>query len=198
MDNRSDSPSAIETIDEELSGRQFRWKNKEDDTELIFNASSSLNTPYHQYNNDADDVGILTQHSPHVTRDFHNEFGDIELKPIRSNQKQHGHPFTRSRPTSERRAKVSYFQTEGGELRFDMGRTDSVWETVETVWDMAPPSLALVCTNFIEDQDPEWRGLDYSVDIGPPPESFNQFILQYDFKVFNREFSIAKGTMDAR
>ena len=47
------------------------------------------------------------------------------------------------------------------------------------------PSLSLCCNNFMEDQDPEWRDLDYGADIGPPPETFCQFVKEYDLHFFN-------------
>ena len=37
---------------------------------------------------------------------------------------------------------------------------------------------------FIEDHDPEWRELDYSVEIGTPPENLCEFIMQYDLRIF--------------
>ena len=37
----------------------------------------------------------------------------------------------------------------------------------------------------MEDQDPEWRDLDYGADIGPPPETFCQFVKEYDLHFFN-------------
>lgn len=45
--------------------------------------------------------------------------------------------------------------------------------------------LPLYAAAFIEDDDPEWRDLDYSVDIGEPPESFCEFVRQYDWKMYD-------------
>jgi hypothetical protein len=44
--------------------------------------------------------------------------------------------------------------------------------------------LPLMAKEFIEDHDLEWRDLDYSSEIGPPPESFWVFMCQYDCRVF--------------
>ena len=44
--------------------------------------------------------------------------------------------------------------------------------------------LPLLAKEFIEDHDLEWRDLDYSSDVGPPPTSFWIFICQYDCRVF--------------
>ena len=44
--------------------------------------------------------------------------------------------------------------------------------------------LPLLAKEYIEDHDIEWRDLDYSSDIGPPPTSFWLFICQYDCRIF--------------
>ncbi len=44
--------------------------------------------------------------------------------------------------------------------------------------------LPLYATSFIEDEDPEWRDLDYSVEIGEPPASLCEFVRQYDWKMY--------------
>lgn len=37
---------------------------------------------------------------------------------------------------------------------------------------------------YVEDEEPEWRYLDYGVDVGPPPTSFCSFLRQYDLGMF--------------
>ena len=49
--------------------------------------------------------------------------------------------------------------------------------------------LPLFAKEFIEDHDLEWRELDYSADVGPPPTSFWVFMCQYDCKVFHSGMS---------
>ena len=49
--------------------------------------------------------------------------------------------------------------------------------------------LPLLAKEFIEDHDLEWRELDYSADVGPPPTSFWVFMCQYDCKVFHSGMS---------
>ena len=44
--------------------------------------------------------------------------------------------------------------------------------------------LPLLAKEYIEDHDVEWRHLDYSSDVGPPPTSFCLFICQYDCRIF--------------
>ena len=44
--------------------------------------------------------------------------------------------------------------------------------------------LPLIVSHYIEDQDPEWRDLDYSIDVGEPPTDFFQFVRQYDWGVY--------------
>ena len=66
----------------------------------------------------------------------------------------------------------------------------------ESIFHMAAPTLAMCCGNYLEDEDPEWRDLDYGADVGPPPESFFQFISQYDlgrFKVKGVEMNHRYG-----
>jgi hypothetical protein len=48
-------------------------------------------------------------------------------------------------------------------------------------------NLHLFANEYIEDHDPEWRDLDYSSDVGPPPKNFCQFILQYDWNIFSTD-----------
>ena len=49
--------------------------------------------------------------------------------------------------------------------------------------------LPLLAKEFIEDHDLEWRDLDYSADVGPPPTSFLLFVCQYDCKVFPKRMT---------
>jgi hypothetical protein len=44
--------------------------------------------------------------------------------------------------------------------------------------------LPLYVSFYIEDDDPEWRQLDYSLEVGEPPKTFAQFVRQYDLGVF--------------
>ena len=173
MENRSDSESVIETIGEEFE-ENLRWKNHDDQTELICNTSSLAG-----HEDEGDEIILSPKRSSN----------SIELRPLRNTKNLHLPQQTRKR--------VSYSREGCGgirEVNFD-GGTMNTWETI---WDIAPPAVALCCTNFIEDEDPEWRDLDYGEDVGPPPESFCQFIMQYDFRVFSHEFSIGKGDMSQR
>jgi len=38
---------------------------------------------------------------------------------------------------------------------------------------------------FVEDEEPEWRGLDYEIPVGKPPATFYSFIKQYDWHMFS-------------
>ena len=177
MDNRSDSPSAIETIGEEFE-ESIRWTNNDDQTDLICNSSSLEN---HEYEGDEDNISVVPARNGVNIDQSHSTDKKRDLLHVPEQQ----------------RARVSYSKKGSGNIRglTNLGVTMESWETI---WDIAPPSVALCCTSFIEDQDPEWRDLDYGTDIGPPPESFCQFMLQYDFKVFSREFRIGPGEMDRR
>ena len=188
--------SIIETIGEEFQEQDSAWgkriHHEDDQTEMILNASPIHLCRHHTYD---DDIAILNE--PQVsTHPSDNVSEGINHK---------GYTYTYERykpiqmpPCQPRRARISYSRSPTfrgiREVNFDGGTMD----TWETVWDMPPPSLSLCCNNFIEDQDPEWRDVDYGEDIGPPPESFCQFVMQYDFKIFSREFSISNGNMDQR
>ena len=41
--------------------------------------------------------------------------------------------------------------------------------------------VPLYANAFIEDDDPEWRILDYSIEVGEPPSSLFEFVRQYDY-----------------
>ena len=41
---------------------------------------------------------------------------------------------------------------------------------------------------FTEDDDPEWRSLDYSVEVGEPPASLCEFVRQYDYGTLYSNF----------
>jgi len=47
--------------------------------------------------------------------------------------------------------------------------------------------LPLIANDFIEDHDPEWRDLDYTIQIASPPKSFCQFFVQYECNIFKGE-----------
>ena len=49
--------------------------------------------------------------------------------------------------------------------------------------------LPLLAKEFIEDHDVEWRTIDYSLDMGPPPTSFLMFMCQYDCHVFPKRMT---------
>ena len=34
-----------------------------------------------------------------------------------------------------------------------------------------------------EDDDPEWRNLDYSIEVGDPPTTLWEFVRQYDWNI---------------
>lgn len=44
--------------------------------------------------------------------------------------------------------------------------------------------LPLYASQYIEDHDPEWKDLDYSIEVGSPPTDFLQFIRQYDWSLY--------------
>ena len=174
MDTRSDSPSAIETIGEEFE-ESIRWTHNDDHADLIYKSSSIENNEY----DEEDDISVVPKRQSMC----------LELKPIENRE----HLYI----PEQRRARVSYSKNSSGRIRglTSLGTTMESWETI---WDVAPPSVTLCCTNFIEDQDPEWRDLDFGIDVGPPPESFCQFIMQYDFRIFSREFRLRKDDMNQR
>ena len=173
MDTRSDSPSAIETIGEEFE-ESIRWTYNDDHSDLIYKSSSIEINEY----DEEDDFSVVPKRQQIMC--LKNK---QELKPKENRDLLY--------VPDQRRARVSYSNNSTGRIRglTTMGTTMESWETI---WDVAPPSITLCCTNFIEDQDPEWRDLEYGADIGPPPESFCQFIMQYDFRIFSREFNFRR------
>ena len=180
MDNRSDSPSAIVTIGEEFE-ESTRWTNNDDQSDLICKSSSLENHDY----DDEDDISAAPKRP---------ESTSIDLAPINNKN----HLYVPEQESKQTRVRVSYSKKgSSGRLR-GLNYLGATMESYETIWDVAPPSVTLCCTNFIEDQDPEWRDLDYGEDLGPPPDSFWQFMLQYDFKIFRREFRIKRGSMAER
>ena len=46
----------------------------------------------------------------------------------------------------------------------------------------SPPPSSL---RYVEEEDPEWRDLDYDLEVGHPPQTFCQFYLQHDCGVFD-------------
>jgi len=46
------------------------------------------------------------------------------------------------------------------------------------------PQAAPGPLRYIEDDEPEWRSLDYTVDVCPPPPTFCSFLRQYDLGIF--------------
>jgi len=55
---------------------------------------------------------------------------------------------------------------------------------VEDSWcEVIKPGMPVV-RRFIEDEEPEWRELDYQIEVGKPPTSFCSFIRQYDYNMF--------------
>ena len=40
---------------------------------------------------------------------------------------------------------------------------------------------------YIEDEGPEWRELDFYVDVGTPPPTFCLFFQQYDWSIYSGE-----------
>ena len=40
---------------------------------------------------------------------------------------------------------------------------------------------------YIEDEGPEWRELDFYVDVGTPPSTFCLFFQQYDWSIYSGE-----------
>lgn len=65
-------------------------------------------------------------------------------------------------------------------------------EIVETslIENIEMPSVALgipAPRNYVEDDGPEWRELDYLVKIGTPPPTFFLFFQQYDWNIYTGE-----------
>ena len=54
-----------------------------------------------------------------------------------------------------------------------------------------PPSSL----RYIEEEDPEWRDLDYDLEVGHPPHTFCQFYLQHDCGVFTNS-QMARQVVD--
>merc|ERR1712013_759498 len=63
----------------------------------------------------------------------------------------------------------------------------------DTTW--LEPSLPGMqeSTRFVEDEEPEWRELDYLVEVGKPPSSFCSFIRQYDWNLFTMDGLSTQG-----
>lgn len=57
----------------------------------------------------------------------------------------------------------------------------------EDTWlNFIKPGMPVV-RRFIEDEEAEWRELDYQSEVGKPPESFCSFIRQYDWNLFTAD-----------
>ena len=82
--------------------------------------------------------------------------------------------------TEPSRDSIDYAAADYTTYRFYSGQVASIFHTPD-------PSMSLCCNRYIEDQDPEWRDLDYGADVGPPPETLCQFIRQYDWGIFKIE-----------
>ncbi|XP_040581194.1 uncharacterized protein [Lepeophtheirus salmonis] len=54
---------------------------------------------------------------------------------------------------------------------------------------LRPDNFPLNVSSFIEDNDPEWRDLNYAAEVGDLPMCFPEFIIQYDFRCFSRYLS---------
>ena len=61
-----------------------------------------------------------------------------------------------------------------------------------TVRDAGPGLLArpFKSSKFIEDEGPEWRELDYIVEVGEPPATFCEFFQQYDWNVYRESLHL--------
>ena len=57
---------------------------------------------------------------------------------------------------------------------------------VETI-DIAASLGLPKARQFIEDEGPEWRELDYHLDVGNPPSTFFLFFQQYDWSIYTGE-----------
>ena len=62
-----------------------------------------------------------------------------------------------------------------------LGQVESYLGCDDQVTVSQPPSSL----RFIEDEDTEWRELDYDVEVGHPPSTFCEFYLQHDCGVFD-------------
>ena len=53
--------------------------------------------------------------------------------------------------------------------------------------------LPLYADSYIEDLDPEWAELDYSLEVGETPDRFAEFVRQYDWRVYVFEPELAEN-----
>jgi len=66
-----------------------------------------------------------------------------------------------------------------GPLISDDEEWGDMYVRVERLLHLVP----LYATAFIEDDDPEWRNLDYSIEVGDPPTTLWEFVRQYDWNI---------------
>ena len=61
-----------------------------------------------------------------------------------------------------------------------------------TVREAAPGLLTrpFKSSKFIEDEGPEWRELDYILEVGEPPSTFCEFFQQYDWNVYRESLHL--------
>jgi len=55
-----------------------------------------------------------------------------------------------------------------------------------------------VTRRYIEDEGPEWRQLDYYVEVGTPPTSFCLFFQQYDWNIYSGESLTSKEVQERK
>jgi len=55
-----------------------------------------------------------------------------------------------------------------------------------------------VTRRYIEDEGPEWRQLDYHVEVGTPPTSFCLFFQQYDWNIYSGESLTSKEVQERK
>jgi len=57
---------------------------------------------------------------------------------------------------------------------------------------------APLARRFVEDEAREWRELDYTLEVGKPPDTFCSFIRQYDWNIFTLDGLSSKEIQDRK
>jgi len=53
-------------------------------------------------------------------------------------------------------------------------------------------------TRFVEDEGPEWRELDYILEVGEPPTTFCEFFQQYDWNFYKTSDDLTPQEIEER
>lgn len=51
---------------------------------------------------------------------------------------------------------------------------------------------------YIEDEGPEWRSLDYLLEVGQPPSTFCEFFQQYDWNFYSASYGLTTQEIEER